>query len=257
MALPDTQFYQGSLSHKRLTPVEHEFSYQMFQIWLNVKTPEVIDSLSRWWSSKSFNLVRFDRQNYLPGDKDLYQQVCDLIEQRTSISFDGDVFLLGSLSYWGYCYNPASFFACYENEVLKYFICEIHNTPWGERFCYVHDLTNNDQSGEATKHVAEFEKDFHVSPFMPMALQYEWRYSLSAKRIMISMNLKQNDERVFNATLNLQGQPLDAAVANRLPFKYPFMCIKVLLSIYWQALKLWFKRVPFYSHPKKNPTTIN
>jgi len=245
------KLFEGSISHNRSTPIEHAFHYRMFQIWIDVKQTSALDDLSRWWSSKGFNLVQFKRQNYLPSEQDLYQEVCSTIKAHTGNDFDGDAFILTNLSYWGVCFNPISFIACYQENQLRYLVAEVHNTPWNERFIYVHDthLTKN-QPDTKGYYVANFDKAFHVSPFMPMDLQYRWKYRIDESNFFIRMALLQDEKSIFNATMNLNGKPLSRKQANLLPFRYPFICIKVVAAIYWQALQLWLKRLPIFPHPK-------
>jgi len=248
------KLFRGQLSHARKQPVQHAFSYQVCQVWVHLNQLAELNQLSRWWSTSRFNLVRFDRRQYLPSEKPLLEEVYSIIKQQTGKDFNADVYLLGNVSYWGHCYNPACFYACYQNGTLQFLMCEIHNTPWGERFCYVHEVEQGQPDAFQEKesmHVAHFDKQFHVSPFMPMNLQYEWRYTISDKRIRIVMNLFENTQPVFNSTLLLQGETLTQKLANRMPFVYPFMCLKVLCGIYWQATKLFFKRAPIHAHPDK------
>lgn len=244
------KLFQGWVSHSRFKPIEHRFRYRMFQVWVDVKQISALDQVSRWWSSTGFNLVQFKRQNYLPSEQGLYQEICATIKQHTGNEFDGEAYLLANLSYWGICFNPVVFFACYKDDELCYLVSEVHNTPWNERFIYVHDTNSAQGEPEANGfHVANFDKEFHVSPFMPMDLQYRWKYKIDNNRFSINMVLLQNSESIFNVSMQLDGEPLSRKQANRLPFRFPLICIKVVAAIYWQALRLWFKRVPIFSHP--------
>lgn len=260
--------YKGWIQHTRTSPKPHKFRYDYFQLWLDVEQPQAIDQISPFWSSNRFNLVRYQRQHYQPSKRPIHAEICHLIKQQTNQEFNGKIYLLGNLTYWGYCYNPVCFYFCYdEKQQLQYILSEIHNTPWGERFTYLHDVADSLSSAPIRKSSShsndrgddtlrfKFDKKFHVSPFMPMDLEYDWRFNVSNEGIFISMNLQRysenSSESIFNATMNLKSTPLGSKQARQIAFRYPWMCAKVMLSIYWQALRLWLKRIPFQTHPDK------
>lgn len=258
--------YQGTVIHARHQPREHRFQYSLFQVLADLDDLDKLEQCSALWSVERFNLVQFRRADYLAGVDNLKQAVIDKIVQQSGNNFSGKVFLLTNLRYWGYCFNPVSFYFCYSDgktlgEKPDYIVAEINNTPWNERHAYVLDINKATTSshGDDAKTdtvIFEFDKVFHVSPFMPMDMHYRWLFELSPERMLIHMELyntseAQQSERQFFATMELSGQPLTRRLANRLPFSYPLLCVKVVAAIYWQALRLWLKRVPFFSHPDK------
>jgi len=85
---------------------------------------------------------------------------------------------------------------------------------------------------------------------MPMNLGYDWRFSSPAESLNVHMRLN-SDTKVFDATLELEHLPLTGANLARVLFAFPFMTLKVIAAIHWEALRLWLKRVPFHTHPKK------
>ncbi len=121
-------------------------------------------------------------------------------------------------------------------EDARYILAEINNTPWNERYCYV--LDTEDSPIQKDKWAFEFDKAFHVSPFMPMAQHYRWQFSLHESNLTIHMQLQQDNESCFDATLQLKAQELSRSVMLTMPLRYPFLTLSVVVSIYWQALRL-------------------
>lgn len=245
----DNALAVGTVWHRRRMPRTHRFSYRLYYSLLDIAQIEALCRRSRWWSMERFNLVCFRRSDYLgdPGQP-LDEAVRALVQARTGARSEGRILLLTHLRQWGVCFNPVSFYLCLDQlGALQFIVADIHNTPWNERHAYVLDCRN--QSGPEYRF--EFGKQFHVSPFLPMDLDYDWRFSFSEERIRVHMVVMDGDSESFAAGLELRPQALTLRAMRQMPLKFPLMTARVVTAIYWQALKLWLKRIPFHPHPDK------
>ena len=235
--------YQGDIFHKRFTHGDHAFSYQLDYLYLDLDEIEQVFAQSRFWSANAFNLVSFRRQDYLPGENtDLRQEVIHRIKLLSGELFSGKVFLLTTLRSLGYCMNPISLFYCIDGDELKYVLAEVHNTPWDERHLYL--LSGPDFSTET-------EKNFHVSPFMPMDTTYHWHISDPKEQFNVEINVSQNSLPLFTASIMLVRQVLSAGNVRHIIWRQMRQSLRTISAIYLQAARLWIKRVPFYGHPNK------
>lgn len=243
--------YAGWVRHRRHAPQPHAFRYRLFMVCLDLDTLDHVFR-GRWlWSARRPNLAWLRRADHLgPAKQPLKESVLELVQGRLGFRPRGPVFLVTHLRYFGHNFNPVSFYYCHDaaGEQIEAIVAEINNTPWGEQFCYVLDARK-----ETGKHVHAFrmEKAFHVSPFMPMAQTYDWRFATPGNYLLVHMANREGGESVFDATLRLERAPLTAWNLARALLQYPLMTVKVVAAIYWEALRLWLKRVPFHAHPDK------
>ena len=249
--------YEGLVRHGRRQPVEHAFRYRVFMMYLDLdELPTVFRG--RWfWSTSRPALARFRREDHLGNSQEsLKSTVLDLVELETGRRPAGPVRLLTNLSYFGYCFNPVSFYYCFDadGETIDTIVAEVNNTPWGERDTYV--LPARSSVGEGDILRFQPEKKMHVSPFMPMRMDYDWSFIGPADRLSVFMANEKEGQRVFSASISLQRQEIGAASLARVLASYPFMTLKVVGAIYWQALRLWLKRCPFYPHPAKSKSMV-
>ena len=241
--------YRGRIRHRRMSPVPNEFQYGMFMLYLDLgELPGVFDG--RWlWSARRPSFAWFRREDYL-GDAGvpLDRAVRDLVESRIDRRPAGPIRLLTHLRYCGYIQNPVTFYYCFDASgvTLETIVAEITNTPWGERHAYVLPGTPG-----SSRHRIRHPKGFHVSPFMPMDHEYDWTFSTPDQGLMVHMRNLDRGRPVFEATLVMHRSPLTSVTLSSCLFAYPWMTAAVAAGIYWQALRLKFKGVPFHSHPKR------
>ena len=244
--------YHGWVRHRRFAPRGHAFRYRLFMMYLDLAELDEVFR-GRWlWSTQRSALARFNRADHLgSADVPLDQAVRDLVEQRTGQRPDGPIRLLTHLRYFGYGFNPVSFYYCFDaaDTRVDTIVAEVNNTPWGEQHCHVLDESHNEGRHAIKRY--RFAKDFHVSPFMPMDLDYDWRFGPPAAELGIHMRLLRPD-KIFDATLRLQRLPINGLHLARVLILFPLMTVKVIAAIYWEALRLWLKRVPFHVH--QSPT---
>lgn len=246
--------YEGQVSHTRTVPVRHEFKYRMFMMYVDLdELPTLFDR--RWlWSVSGPAIARFRREKHL-GVGELKDAVRDKVAAATGFTPKGPIRLLTNFSYYGYGFNPVSFYYCFaaDGENIQAIVVEVNNTPWGEQHSYV-ELVGGDKANDSRWRF-NVHKAMHVSPFMPMNVEYTWSLSAPQSALSVFMANDVDGERTFKALLTLQQKKITASSLAGVLLRYPFQAARTMLAIHWHALRLWLKRVPIHAHPDKQSLT--
>lgn len=241
--------YEGTVGHRRFGPVARDFSPKLFLAYLDVDAlPGSLDALPLW-SGRRAAPVHFRREDFFDGGTGpLGDAVRDLVEDRLGRRPSGSIFLLAHLRTFGWLANPLAVYYCWApvGDALEAVVLEVTNTPWGERQWYVFDA----RSGRTS---ASTPKAMHVSPFLPMDLEYRVTWTTPGAALRMRIEVTRGGAQVFEADLRLRRRALDRRSALGVLARRPLMPLRVSAGIYRQALRLLLGRVPLYRHPERPP----
>lgn len=247
--------YVGTLRHRRMAPIAHEFTYPLFMVFLDIdRIPEFMGK-STFTSYNRWNWASFHEADHL-GDPALPLRT-RLARDASRYGFslpDGPVFLLTHLRYLGYGFNPVSFFYCYDQGgALRLVLAEVNNT-FGGSHNYWLEPSGGAQDGPFR---AAASKSFYVSPFMPADMRYAFTFSAPADRLVAHMTVDREPSgdgtaHRFDATLRLEHRDWSAAMIRSVLLRHPAMTVSVVAGIHWQALRLWWKGLPVVPRPTRD-----
>ena len=244
----DSAIYSGTLRHRRFFPARHEFSYQLFMVYLDIdRLPELL-SVSPLAGYNRGNLVSYQEKDHFGDPSQSMRQRLEQDAGQAGVRLpDGKIFLLTHLRYMGYNFNPVSFFYCHDRQgKLQMILAEVNNT-FGETANYW--LTPGSQlfAGDSLRYV--FPKKFHVSPFLQLGHLYDWTFSRPGEQLITHCRSEEEGRTVFDSTLKLKRRPWSAPSLHQQIMRFPWVTAKVIMAIHWQALRLLLKKVPVVHHP--------
>jgi len=230
--------YEGVVRHRRIEPAR-EFEHQLALAYIDLdELPNLLDG--RLVSPRP-GLVRFRRSDYLgDADRPLEEAVRDTVERETGERPPGSIRLLTHLRSFGHCFNPVSFYYCFDesDRRLVAVVAEVTNTPWGERHAYV-----------VPQGQGRFAKALHVSPFMDMDHTYSCRAELPGATLSVRIESHSQGRPTFEAQLGLRRRELNTRSVRQLTRRYPAATLRVLLLIYMHAVGLRLAGAPVFAHP--------
>ena len=245
----ESGIYFGSLRHRRFLPTRHEFTYPLFMAYLDIdRLPELMQ-VSRLASYNRWNWASYcERDHFGDPQKPLRQRLAEDAARNGLDLPDGRIFLLTHLRYLGYNFNPVSFFYCYDSaDRLQIVMAEVKNTFGETQNYWLSAARQAVHSDHAVTY--EFPKAFHVSPFLSMACDYHWTFTLPGESLTVQTNVDEHNQPVFDGTLNLTRRPWTAEWLRHALTRFPWVTAKTTAAIHFEAIRLYLKKVAVVHHP--------
>jgi len=250
----NSKIYLGEVSHARLAPLKHSFSYPVYFYAFHL---EELPELDRQTMLFGYNRLRpvalYDKDYLTPGETPVREKL-EAVFKKAGRRFPlGKVVLVTAARFFNYIFNPISFFYCHDNNGhLVSVVAQVRNT-FGEMHLYLLDVQDAEKADGRLRFRAD--KQFHVSPFFPLKGHYEFRLTEPGEAIDNTLNYHLNDQLTLVARIHGQAEPLTRDSLARTIIAHPLSASLTMPRILWQAAKLhWQRRLPVYHKPVPDNT---
>jgi len=239
--------YVGEVSHTRLRPKTHALRYRIFMLLLDLDELPALSKRLRWFSLGRFNLTSFRERDHGDGsDTPLRTQIERHLDAANLSIAGGPIRLLCLPRVLGYVFNPLSVYFCYTpDQTLKAILYEVSST-FGERHGYLM-RADPDAHGVVRQSAA---KRLHVSPFMDMDLDYNFRIKPPGDALDVTIGTFDRQGLLLNARFAAERRPLDDTSLLRAWLAHPLLTLKVIAGIHWEAIRLIAKGLKLRSGTK-------
>jgi DUF1365 family protein len=240
--------YRGEVMHQRLRPKAHRFKYRVFWLLLDLEELDGLDRRLRLFSRSRFNLLSFHDRDHGDGSTTALRSQVEAWLGRARIDIgQGPVRLLTMPRILGYVFNPISVFYCHHLDGrLAALVYEVTST-FGVRHAYVIPVSEGDQATGRIRQGAA--KALYVSPFMGMAMDYEFRGHAPRERLDLTIMGRDADGPLLTAAMAAERRPMEDRDLLSAAIALPLLTLKVTAAIHWEALKLWLKGVRVTRQP--------
>ena len=253
---PASALYRGEVMHQRLRPKAHRFKYRVFWLLLDLSEIDGLGRRLRLFSRNRFNLLSFHEKDH-SGDSrvSLRSYIDALLAQNGLPVRPARVLLVCYPRILGLVFNPLAVYYAYDDGgALSAMVYEVRNT-FGERHTYVCPIGPDDVSDAGVRQ--QCDKLFHVSPFIPMAMRYQFRMLPPGEEIRWRILETDTEGPLLAATFSGVQVPFQTGKILRLVARIPHLTLKIVAGIHWEALKLWIKGVRYIPRPQApEPTSV-
>lgn len=241
--------YRTRVMHRRRVAPLYRFVYRTFHLLLDIDRIDETARGMRWFSHDRFNLLAFHDRDHGRGEPGgLRRWAEDSLRTCGLEPPGGRIRLLCMPRVLGYVFNPISLWYCEDRSgSLIAVIAEVRNT-FGEKHGYVlaasgAPLTYDDPQDK--------DKCFHVSPFFDLAGRYRFLLGRPGERLRVAIHETREGMPILDATLAGERRALTDATVLAQVVRMPWMTLKVVAGIHWEALKISLRGARF--HPKPPP----
>ena len=255
-AIQHSALYAGRVMHQRMRPARHRLAYQVFSLLIDLDELPALAQRLRFFSLNRFNLFSLYEADYglnegTAGHSQSLRQRVEVQLISAGLQTGGPIRLLSMPRILGYAFNPLSVYFCYlPDGALQAILYEVNNT-FGERHSYLIevDAAQRTPHSQIDQHCA---KEFHVSPFLGLKMDYGFRVNPPAiDQLEMRLDITASDAEgpLLFARLDARRRTLSDTALLLAFFSHPLLTLKVVGAIHWEALRLWVKGVRLHVRP--------